>query len=163
MPKVLKITSFLFFFQYHKKEVSDEVDFLHVEKHDGFPQINVMTLILMVKHSQSSQNSKFAMSLQYLKKEVTDFLHADKHQNFLQVYFDILGIKVSYKVMISSLMDIIQHSQSTQSNKFAISLKNLKKEVGNGVQFLHPNKHQVFTSWNYCFDGSGQTCTQLLF
>ena len=35
----------------------------------------------MAKHSQSSQNSKFAMSLQYLKKEVkdeVDFLHADK-------------------------------------------------------------------------------------
>ena len=34
----------------------------------------------MVKHSQSSQNSKIAMSLQYFKKEVTaevDFLHAD--------------------------------------------------------------------------------------
>ena len=36
----------------------------------------------MVKHSQSSQNSKFAMSLQYLKQEVRDefdFLDADKH------------------------------------------------------------------------------------
>ena len=41
----------------------------------------------MVKHSQISPNSKFAMSLQYLKKEVRDeveFLHADKHQSFLQ-------------------------------------------------------------------------------
>ena len=37
--------------------------------------------MVMVKHSQSSQNSKFAMSLQYLKKEVkdeVDFFHADK-------------------------------------------------------------------------------------
>ena len=62
-------------------------------------------MILMgdVKHSQSSQNSKFAMSLQYLKKEVkdeVDFLHADKHQSFLKVYFNTLGIKVSYKVDI---------------------------------------------------------------
>ena len=41
----------------------------------------------MAKHFQSSQNSKFAMSLQYLKKESrdeVDFLHADKHQGFLQ-------------------------------------------------------------------------------
>ena len=41
----------------------------------------------MVKHSQSSQNSKFTMSLQYLKKEVSDeidFLHADKHESFLE-------------------------------------------------------------------------------
>ena len=38
----------------------------------------------MVKH-QSSQNSKLAMSLQYLKKEVIDkvhFLRPDKHQSF---------------------------------------------------------------------------------
>ena len=40
----------------------------------------------MVKDSQSSQNSKFAMSLQYLQKEVrhgVDFLHADEHENLL--------------------------------------------------------------------------------
>ena len=36
-------------------------------------------------------NSKFAMSLQYLKKEVRDeveFLHVDKHQSFLQGGFN---------------------------------------------------------------------------
>ena len=41
----------------------------------------------IVKHSQSSQNSKFAMSVQYLTKEVrdeVDFFHADKHQTVLQ-------------------------------------------------------------------------------
>ena len=41
----------------------------------------------MVKYSQSSQNRKSAMPLQYLKKEVRDevhFLHADKYQ-LLQV------------------------------------------------------------------------------
>ena len=38
--------------------------------------------------SQITQTNKFAISLQYLKKEVTDevdFLHADKHGNFLQI------------------------------------------------------------------------------
>ena len=47
----------------------------------------------MVKNSQSSQESKFAMSLQYLKKEVrdeVDFFHADKHQSFLQAGIIIL-------------------------------------------------------------------------
>ena len=61
------------------------------------------------------------MSLQYLKKEVrdlVDFLHVDKHQSFLQVDFNVLGIKVSYKVMLilTLLMGMINHSQSTQSN-----------------------------------------------
>ena len=48
----------------------------------------------VVKHSQSSQNSNFSMSLQYLEEEVrdeVDFLDADKHQSFLQVDFNTLG------------------------------------------------------------------------
>ena len=65
------------------KEVNDEVDFLHVEEDVGFQQINTMVLIGMVKHSQSSQNSNFLMSLQYLKqvRDEVNFLHADKHQS----------------------------------------------------------------------------------
>ena len=62
-----------------------------------------MILMKMVKHSQSSQNSKFAVSLQYLKKEVKDevnFLHADKHESLLNIYFNVLVIKGSYKVDI---------------------------------------------------------------
>ena len=100
MPKLPKI-SLLFLCNILRK--SDEVDFLHADKHESLLQIDSMILMGMVKHSQSSQNSKFAMSLQYLKKEVkdeVDFLHADKHQSFLKVYFNTLGIKVSYKVDI---------------------------------------------------------------
>ena len=65
-----------------------------------------------------------------------DFLHADKHESMLQVDFNTLGIKVSYKVILTLLMGMIKHSQSTQSNKFAISLQYLKKEVRNGVYFF---------------------------
>ena len=52
----------------------------------------------IVKDSQVSQESKFVMSLQYLKNEVreeVDFLHRDKHQSFLQADLNILSIKVS--------------------------------------------------------------------
>ena len=94
----------------------------------------------IVKHSQSSENSKFAMSLQYLKKEVrneVDFLYSVFHQRFLELDFNTLGIKVSYKVMLSLLMGVIKHFQSTQGNKFAISLQYLKKEVRDRVHFLH--------------------------
>ena len=87
----------------------------------------------MVKYSQSSQNSKFAMSLQYLKKEFRDeldFLLADKHQSFLQVNFNTFCINVSDKVILSLLMGISKHSQSTQSSNFVIFLQYLKKEVG---------------------------------
>ena len=87
------------------------------------------------------------MSFKYLKKEVrdeVDFLLADKHQNLLQVDFNSLGVKVSYMLTLSLLISIIKHSQSTQSNKFAISLQNLKKEVRNGVRLSHADKHQSF-------------------
>ena len=97
----------------------------------------------MVKHSQSFQNSKFAMSLQYLKKEIrdeVDFLHADEHQSFLQVDFNALFIKVSNK---ETLMGMIKHSQNTQSNKFLISLQYIKKRLG--MEFiLHADKPQSF-------------------
>ena len=96
-----------------------------------------MTLMGMAKHFQSSQNSKFAVSLQYLqKKKVRDevnFWYADKHQSWLQVDFNTLGIKFSSKAILSSLMGMINHSPSTQSKKFAISLQYLKKEVRSGL------------------------------
>ena len=97
----------------------------------------------MVKHFQSSQNSKFAMSLQCLKKEVrdeVDFLHADNRQSVLHVDFKILDTNVSYKVILSLLTSMLKHSQSNEINKFA----NLKKEVWNGVHYLHEDKYQSF-------------------
>ena len=55
-----------------------------------------------------------------------------------------MGIRVSYKVILSLLMGMIKHSQSTQSNKVVISLQYLEKEVRDGVHFLHADKHQSF-------------------
>ena len=87
----------------------------------AFYKIDTMILMGIVKHLQSSQNSKFTMSLRYLKKEVrdeVDFLHVDKHQSFLQLDFNTLGIKDTYKVILSLLLGMIKHCQSTQSNRF---------------------------------------------
>ena len=42
----------------------------------------------VARYAQITQNNKFAISLQYLKKEVSDevdFLHADMHESFLQI------------------------------------------------------------------------------
>ena len=101
-----------------------------------------MVLMRMVKHSQSSQTSKFAMFLQYLQKRVRDEVE-------LHAHFNTLGIRVSYNVILSILMEIIKHSQSTQNNKFALSSQYIKKEVIDGVHFM-----QAF----FFFYGSGQTC-----
>ena len=80
------------FLQYLKKELSDEVDFLHADKHLSFPQIDTMALMGMVKPSQSSKKSKFVVSFNISKNKVDkfDFLHAGKHQSFLQVHFNTL-------------------------------------------------------------------------
>ena len=60
--------------------------------------------------------------------------------------------------MLLLLPDMMKNSQSTQSNKFAISLQYLKKEVGNGVHFLHADKHlQVGI---IVFDGGGKICSK---
>ena len=99
MPKLPKTISL----QYLKREVNDEVDFLHAGKHENLLQIDTMILMDMIKHFQSSQNSKFTTFVQYLKKEDrddVDFLHADKYQSGLQVDFNTLGIKAGYKVIL---------------------------------------------------------------
>ena len=51
-------------------------------------------------------------------------------------------------MILSLVMGMIKHSQSTQSSKFAISIQYLKKYVQDGVHFLHADKHQ---SWHYCY------------
>ena len=74
--------------QHLKKQLSNELEFLHPDKHESWVQINTMVLIGMFKHSQTSQNNKFATSLQYVKKEVrdeVDFLHADNHRSFYKM------------------------------------------------------------------------------
>ena len=116
LPKLPKITSLLFLCNIlRKKWVMKLIFCMQISMKVSYKLI-LWFLMGMVKHSQSYQNSKFAMSLQYLKKEVrdeVDFLHADKHQSFLQVDFNTLSIKVFYKVILSLLMGMIKHSQST--------------------------------------------------
>ena len=75
-------------------------------------------LIGMIKHSQITQSNTFAISLQYLKKEVMDgvhFLHADKHRSF-------------YKLAFSFLIKVTRHVQSTPNKKLVIFLQYLKKK-----------------------------------
>ena len=73
----------------------------------------------MVKHSQSTQNNKFSIPSQYLKKEVrdgVDFLNANKYQSF-------------YKLALSFLMEVTRRAQSTQNRKLIMLLQCLNKKV----------------------------------
>ena len=66
--------------------MGNEVDFLQANKDEFFLQLIVSFWVCVAMHAQSAQNSKFTISLQYRRKEVTgevDFLHADKHKSFL--------------------------------------------------------------------------------
>ena len=102
-PQITQNRKFAISLQYLKREVNDEVDFLHAGKQENLPQIDTMALMDMVKHLQNSQNCKFAISVQYLKKQDSDdvdFLDADKYQSGLQVEFNTLGIKVGYEVIL---------------------------------------------------------------
>ena len=92
MPKLPKTKNLIFLLQYLKREVNDEVDVLHAVKHENSLQIDTMILMEMVKHFQSSQNNKFTMSVQYLKKEDRDKL----------IFRMQISIKVAYK-LISTL------------------------------------------------------------
>ena len=94
--------------QYLKEEVRDEILFLYADMHESLLQIDTMTVIGIVKHSQSSQNSKVTMSLQYIKKEVS--LHMNI-KSFLQVDVNTLGIKDVYKVKQSLLLGMIAFSK----------------------------------------------------
>ena len=123
---------FCYFLQYLKKEVSDEVDFLHPDKQESF-------------FNKSPKNSKFVMSLEYIKKEVidkVDFLDADKHQKFPTVWFQHFG---HCNFLQGDLIIIDEYDQAFSKywSKFAIYLY-LKKEVTDGVHFLHADKLQSF-------------------
>ena len=123
--------------------MNDKIDFLHAGKHENLLEIDTMILMEMVKHSQSSQNSKFTMSVQYLKKQnrdEVDFLHTDRYHSGLQVNFNILGTTVGYKVILWLLISMMKALlKVTTLQIFAIFQK-----VRNGVYFLHADKHQSF-------------------
>ena len=141
---ITRNNKFVISLQYPKNELSDKVDFLHTDKHESLLQIDNMILMEMVKHSQSFQNSKFAMSLKYLKKRLKMKLIFCMQINikvFCKFISTLWASKFPTRLILSLLMDMIKHSQITQSNKFAITLQHLKKEVRN----------EFSTSWYYPF------------
>ena len=62
-----------------------------------FCKLIVSLWMCVAKHAQSTQNNKFAISLQYLKenmKDELDTLPGGKNQRFLQIDNMILGVCV---------------------------------------------------------------------
>ena len=87
ISKVPKIASFAMSVQYPKKEVRDEVDFLHVNKHQSGLQVDFNTLgnkfgykvilwslISMMKHFRITQSNNFANLCNISKKLEMEFI-----------------------------------------------------------------------------------------
>ena len=62
-------------------------------------------MLCVVRHAQIAQNNKFAVSLQYLMKEVSYEL----------IFCMQIDIKVSYRLILWFLMGMVKHSQSSQN------------------------------------------------
>ena len=66
------------------------------DKHESFLQVKIVSLwVCVAMHAQSTQNNKFAISLQHLKgniKDEVDFWSEDKHQRFFQIDTVILSV-----------------------------------------------------------------------
>ena len=59
-----------------------------------FFKLIVSPWVSVARHTQSTQNNKLAISMQYLKQNVNDevvFLPEDKHQRFLQLILSFYG------------------------------------------------------------------------
>ena len=91
MPKVPKITSLQYLCNISRKRRGINIIFcmkIHIKV---FYKRVVSFLLVLARHVQSTQNSKFVISLQYLEKkkkkgrDEVDFLPADKHETILQV------------------------------------------------------------------------------
>ena len=68
-----------------------------------------------------------------------------------------INIEVFYKLILSFWVCIARHPQSTQNNKFAISLQYIKEEVSDDVDFLYADQHESFLQIDtMIFDGDGQ-------
>ena len=86
----------------------------------NFPVRLILSLLMgMIKYSQITQSNKFAISSQYLKKEVRNwdhFCYADKCQSF-------------YKLVLFFLIEVALHIQNTQNRKLIIFFQYIKKKL----------------------------------
>ena len=88
----------------------------------------------IIKCFQITQSNKFAISLQYLKKEVRNgdhFWYADKSQSF-------------YKLVFSFLMEVVRHVQNTQNRNVVIFLQHIRKSVATALCSIVMQNIQTF-------------------
>ena len=66
-------------------------------------------------------------------------------------------------LMLSFLMGMVGHAESTQNDKYAASLQYVKKELSYEVEVLHADKHgNILKVDTVIFVGFGQVCPKYL-
>ena len=137
MPKVPEITSLQYLCNISRKRRGINIIFcmkIHVKV---FYKRVVSFLLVLARHVQSTQNSKFAISLQYLEKK-------KKRKGGMKLIFCLqINMKLSYKLITLILVDMVRPSRIIQNNKFAKTLQYLKKEVRIKLIFCE-DKHHIF-------------------
>ena len=123
-------------------------NFLHVDKHQSLQQVASIILgecsLAFPKYPQ-----KVFISLQYLHK-----IMGMKLIIYLQI-----NIKVFYKMIVSLCVCIVKQVQSTQNNKFTMSLPYVKENTKNKVDFLPADKCRKFLQSDIIILGlCSQTC-----
>ena len=118
MPKVTKTISLQYLCNISRKMWRMNLIFCLQINIKGF-----FILLFLARHAQITQNNKFAISLQYLKKEFIDFFCIQ------------ISIKVCYKLIVSFWWGMVKHSWSSQNSKFAMSLQYLKEKLKMKLSF----------------------------
>ena len=94
----------------------------------------------IIKCFQITESSKFAISLQYLKKEVRNgdhFWYAVKHKCF-------------YKFLLSFLMEVARQVQNTQNRNLVKFLQYIRKKVATALCLLSCKTFRCFTVVHPC-------------
>ena len=142
IPKVPKIASLQCLYSISKKKLKLKLifcmqSFLKVYFSTLRTKVSYKVDIIIVNgHDQvfSNYSNKFAISLQYLKKEIRNgdhFWHADKSQSF-------------YKLVLSFLMELSRHVQNTQNRKLVMFLQYIRKNVATALYSIVMHNIQIF-------------------
>ena len=142
IPKVCKIASLQCLYSISKKNLKLKLIFcMQSFQKAYFNTLRIKVaykadIIIVNGHDQvfSNYSNKFAISLQYLKKEIRNgdhFWHADKSQSF-------------YKLVLSFLMELSRHVQNTQNRKLVMFLQYIRKNVATALYSIVMHNIQIF-------------------
>ena len=127
--------------------MKDEDAFLRADKCQRLLQIDTIIVSGVVRYAQVTQNNKLAISLQYLKKEVSDEI-------------DFFVVQINMKACYKSIQWIWQGWSSIPKVNKKASLQclyNMSKKQLDEVNFLLADIHQSFLQVDIIIDGHDET------